>query len=91
MVHEHAVSVEDKIIEEINRMWQESYEREGKWLSLNELLADKNYFPDGPPQGPYGHRYKDTDGDHKVDPPFIPVAGLIKMRKLISGYEEILP
>ena len=90
-MHRRAAEVEEKIIEEINKRWQESYQREGRWLSLDELLTDKKYFPDGPPQGPYRHKYKDTDGNHKVDHPFTPIVGLMKLRRLISGYDELLP
>ena len=52
----------------INTMWELKYIRTGEYGTLDELLNDPNYFPDGPPQCPFGDPYEDTDGDHRVDP-----------------------
>ena len=71
-------------MEIINEMWKESYDQTGKWMPLSELLKDKTYFPDGAPKSPYGHPYKDANGDHKVDPYFSPMAALVGFRQSLT-------
>ncbi|HOW36148.1 MAG TPA: hypothetical protein PL155_07025 [Candidatus Omnitrophota bacterium] len=84
LVHRRAIAVEEKIIEVINRKWQESYQATQKWVSLNDLLNDKNYFPNGPPRSPYGMAYKDENNDHRVDSHFLPIINLIHIREALS-------
>lgn len=81
MLHDRAVAIEQKNIEVIDKKWQESYDKNGHWVSLNELLNDKNYFPEGPIKSPYGLAYEDKNGDHKVDAHTLTVADLIKLRE----------
>ncbi|RKY03496.1 hypothetical protein DRP77_06000 [Candidatus Poribacteria bacterium] len=52
----------------INTVWELDYIKNGEWRDLDDLLNDKNYFPDGPPKCPFGDPYEDKDGDHRVDP-----------------------
>ncbi|MFA5060583.1 MAG: hypothetical protein WC676_08155 [Candidatus Omnitrophota bacterium] len=85
IVHEKAVSVEEKNREVINVKWQEAQQKSGQWLSLDELLNNREYFPQGAPKSPYGVKYKDANGDHKVDPLFLPIADLIKMTEIFSS------
>ena len=84
ILHKRAVAVEEKNIEVINTHWQSSYDKNGRWVLLAELLSDKEYFPQGPPKSPYGHGYKDDNNDHKVDRKFLPTVGLMKLRDFIS-------
>ncbi len=81
MLHDRAVAIEQKNIDVINKKWQESYEKQGKWVSLSELLNDKGYFPEGPLTSPYGLAYEDKNADHKVDQHTLTVADLIKLRE----------
>lgn len=85
LIHKRAIVVEEKNIEVINRKWQESYQATQKWVSLNDLLNDKNYFPSGPPRSPYGIAYKDENNDHRVDPHFLPIINLIQIRESLSS------
>lgn len=85
MLHKRAMAVEEKNIDVINKKWQESYEKTGRWPSLPELLADKNYFPEGAPESPYGLAYQDRNNDHKVDRHFLPVTSLLKLRENLSS------
>ncbi len=85
MLHERAVAVEDKNRDVIDKKWQESFERAGRWVSLDELMSNKDYFPDGPLKSPYGLKYEDRDRDHKVDPHQVPVVGLIRLREFFSN------
>ncbi len=55
-----------KTIKKINKHWQENPK-----LSLEELLNDKNIFPQGRPQCPYGLKYKHRD--HTVERHFHPL------------------
>ncbi|MFH1359450.1 MAG: hypothetical protein ABIJ41_00240 [Candidatus Omnitrophota bacterium] len=84
MLYKTANAVEKKNAEVINQKWQESYQKTKKWMSLSELMEDKNYFPKGAPKSPFGVRYRDRNNDHKVDEPFLPIVGLIEMRELLS-------
>jgi len=85
LLHERAMAVEKKNVEIIDRKWQESYEKTGRWVSLDDLLHDKNYFPDGALKSPYDLKYEDKNGDHKVDLHRVPVVGLIRFRELFSN------
>ena len=40
---------------------------DGSYGSLNALLSDTDYFPDGPPVCPFGTAYADADADNRVD------------------------
>ena len=84
LLHKRAMAVEEKNIDVINKKWQESYDNTGRWVSLDELLADKNYFPDGALQSPYKLEYEDRNNDHKVDPHFLPIVSLMKLREILS-------
>lgn len=86
MVHKRAVAVEEKNTEAINKKWQESYDATGKWVPLDELLKDTRYFPNGPPESPYGLEYQDQNGDHKVDKHFLPAVGLMKLGEIFAAY-----
>ena len=85
MLHQRAVAVEEKNIEIINTKWQESYDRLGRWMPLSELLSDKDYFPEGALRSPYGLKYEDRNSDHKVDPHFLPVVSLMRLRESLSS------
>ena len=51
----------------ITKKWKLYYDIEGRWPTLDELLADKNYFPYGPPLCPYRKAYKeDKKDDHAI-------------------------
>lgn len=84
LVHQRAVAIEQKNIETINRKWQQAYDETGSWPTLQELLNNPTYFPNGAPKSPYGLTYKDVNGNHKVDPAFLPAAGLIELREFLS-------
>ena len=84
VVYRRASQVDEKNIELINEKWLESYEETKKWKPLSKLLKDKKYFPHGAPQSPYGIVYKDSNGDHKVDPVVPSVAKLDEMRKSLT-------
>jgi competence protein ComGC len=56
-------------IDIINTQWEAKKLETGEYGSLNQLLDDEEYFPDGAPVSPFGTEYKDKDGDHRVDPP----------------------
>src|SRR3989338_6830478 len=84
VLHKRAAAVEEKNMEIINQHWQASNDKTGRWVSLAELLNDKEYFPQGAPKSPYGHEYKDGNSDHKVDRKFLPTVGLMKLRDFIS-------
>ena len=84
MLHERAYAVENKNIEIINAKWQEAKQKTGKWPSLENLLNDKTYFPDGAPQSPYGLIYQDVNNDKKVDAHLLSVVHLIRLRAAFS-------
>lgn len=84
MLHQRAMAVEEKNIAVINQKWQEAYEKTGNWIPLQELLGDKNYFPEGPLSSPYKLEYEDRNGDHKVDSHFLPIVSLMKLRELLT-------
>lgn len=84
VLHERALSVENKNIEVINKKWQEAFDKTGAWPSLSDLLMNKDYFPDGPLKSPYGLKYQDKNNDHKVDQGGFPVVGLIRFRESFS-------
>jgi len=84
IVHKQAVAVETKNVEIINKKWEQSYSDTKQWMTLSALLNDKAYFPQGAPRSPYGTRYTDKNGDHKVDPLFLPVASLIELQQFLS-------
>jgi len=90
-LHEIAQKVEQNNISVINEKWKEVHEELGKWIALEDLLNNKNYFPNGLPKSPYGHAYQDDDGDHKVEAPFNPTVGLMKIRQALSVYDQNLP
>lgn len=79
LINQRAIAVERKNHEIINQKWREAFQKRANWPSLNELLSDKEFFPDGPPQSPYGLKYEDRNSDHVLDEPFLPVAILIKL------------
>ncbi len=81
LVHKRALDIEERNIEVINEKWQESYDQIKEWLSLDALLNNKTYFPNGAPKSPYGTSYNDADGDHRVDRFFSPIAALEKFRE----------
>ncbi len=85
LLHKRAMAVEEKNVDIINKKWQESYDKTGRWVSLDELLKDKSYFPDGDPQSPYKLEYEDRNNDHKADPHFLPIVSLMKFRELLSN------
>ena len=84
VLHERALSVENKNVEVINKKWQEAFDKTGNWPTLDGLLMDRNYFPDGPLKSPYGLKYEDKNKDHKVDPHELPVVSLIRLRESFS-------
>ena len=84
LVHQRALEVEEKNIEIINAKWQQAFDEEKKWPSLSELLKSEKFFPKGAPKSPYGIKYRDTNGDHKIDPYFSPIASLIEIRESLS-------
>ena len=77
--------VEQKNIEIINHKWQQAYEQSGEWIPLAALLNDKNYFPEGVPQSPYGLTYRDENNDHKADAFVSPIVKLIQLRENLSN------
>ncbi len=85
LVHQRAVEVEQKNIEIINHKWQQAYEQSGEWIPLAALLNDKNYFPEGVPQSPYGLTYRDENNDHKADAFVSPIVKLIQLRENLSN------
>ena len=84
MIHQRAVQAEEANIEIINKQWEKAQVDSGRWLSLNELLNSKEYFPNGAPQSPYGVKYSDKNNDHKVDAFQIPVAKLVDIRQFLA-------
>ncbi len=86
-LYETAEAIEKKNIALINQRWQEAYNKEGRWLSLEELFQNKTYFPNGVPKSPYGHAYEDSNHDHHVDVKFSPFLGLMQLRKFLSSYK----
>lgn len=43
------------------------YANEGEWpTDLDDIVNDKDYFPDGPPECPFGKAYKYRAGRHRV-------------------------
>jgi Tfp pilus assembly protein FimT len=56
-------------IDIINTQWEAKRLETGDYGSLNKLLNDTDYFPDGAPESPFGQAYKDKNGDHRVDVP----------------------
>ncbi len=63
-------SPEEIVTENLNyiqNMWDIQYGRDGRWESLEKLLLDRRFFPDGPPADPYGYQYTDADGDYIID------------------------
>ena len=67
VVHTKAAEVCHRTIDVIDEAWQKY-----PALSLEELLSDKEIFPEGPPQCPYGLKYEDKDDNHKVDQHYHP-------------------
>lgn len=84
LVHKRAIQVERKNMDLINEKWKSAYEATKVWPSLEQLLNDKEYFPNGAPQSPYGIKYADRNRDHKVDPYFSPLADLSKIREFLT-------
>jgi hypothetical protein len=84
VVHRRAVAIEQKNIDAINQKWQQAYDQTGSWPSLSELLNNPAYFPHGAPKSPYGITYKDVNGNHQVDPIFLPAADLMELREFLS-------
>ncbi|MBM3251987.1 MAG: hypothetical protein FJZ11_04310 [Candidatus Omnitrophica bacterium] len=68
LVDQKAALVCHKRIEIIDERWQENPN-----LTLEELLHNKDIFPNGSPQCPYGLKYQDKNNDHKVDQHYHPV------------------
>ena len=52
----------------IQKMWDAQYKQDGRHESLEKLLQDKRFFPNGPPMNPYGYEYTDKNGAYTVDP-----------------------
>lgn len=87
LLYETADSIEKKNIALINSKWQQAYEKEGSWPSLESLLNNSVYFPNGTPKSPYGHSYEDANNDHLVDQRFLPFLSLMELRKALSYYQ----
>ena len=85
VVHERAVGVEERNIQIINEKWQQARDDLGSWPPLDELLNDPRYFPGGVPQSPYGFTYRDVNGNHTVDPVFLPAPALVELREAFSA------
>ena len=68
LVKERAREDCDNNVSLINTQWQLKYDLEKKWGTLEELLEDRVYFPEGPPVCLYGKKYISKDGEHKVEP-----------------------
>lgn len=80
VVHEQAVWVCENNIEVINKRWQDSFKKQGKWINLEDLLKNSDYFSEGLPKCPFGITYEDKDNDHKVDTHYHPTSFLVKLR-----------
>ena len=85
MLHQRAVEAEEANIAILNKQWEKAKEDSGRWLSLDELLNSKEYFPNGAPQSPYGIKYSDRNNDHKIDAFQIPVAKLVDIRQFLAA------
>ena len=84
IAHRRAVQVEARNKEVINSHWSDAYKKEGRWMTLTELLSDKNYFPEGSPQSPYGFIYRDEDNNHRVDEHTPFVWHVIRLRQKLA-------
>lgn len=54
-------------IHNINTQWELKNIKTGAYGTLSDLLSDTDYFPDGPPECPFGTAYADSDGNYRVD------------------------
>lgn len=51
----------------LNSQIEMYYANEGEWpTDLDDIVGDKDYFPDGPPECPFGKAYKYKAGRHRV-------------------------
>lgn len=68
LVHIKAAEFCHRKIDFINDTWTENPD-----LSLSELFTNKELFPTGSPQCPYGLKYEDKDNNRQVDQHYHPV------------------
>jgi len=51
----------------INSQIELHYANEGKWPEdLDDILSNESYFPDGPPECPFGKKYIYREARHRV-------------------------
>ena len=63
LVWDKAQEVCDRNVEAINSRWELKRKLDRRPnVTLEELIKDKTYFPEGPPMCPYCKPYKDKDG-----------------------------
>ena len=53
----------------MNRLVELYHLQQGDWpQNYNKFSNDENYFPDGPPECPFGTTYSMDGGDHHINP-----------------------
>ncbi|MCP4455994.1 MAG: prepilin-type N-terminal cleavage/methylation domain-containing protein [Planctomycetes bacterium] len=53
----------------MNRLVELYYTKKGDWpQNYNKFCNDTDYFPDGPPECPFGTNYSMDGGDHHINP-----------------------
>jgi hypothetical protein len=63
-----AIDICQKNREYIMKVWNEQYQKDGYRKTLDQLLRDSRFFPNGPPVDPYGYKYTDKNAQYIVDP-----------------------
>ncbi|MDO8525676.1 MAG: hypothetical protein Q7S07_04230 [Candidatus Omnitrophota bacterium] len=58
----------DIAVEAAQRKWEIQCRADGHYETLEKFLKDNRFFPNGPPENPFGHEYADIDGDYKIEP-----------------------
>ncbi len=55
----------------MNRLVELYHVQQGDWpQNYNKFSNDENYFPDGPPECPFGTTYSMDGGNHHINPHF---------------------
>lgn len=62
----HGVEFCARTVDRINSSWKEQYSMDGRWSSLDEILADQRFFQQAMPRCPFGDPYRLSRGDHAV-------------------------
>lgn len=65
-VYKTGVGFCHKVIRVIHEAWQDQYEKDGRWETLDELFRDPRFFAGEIPQCPFGFHYRVKRGEHRV-------------------------